>query len=93
MRHLQQSNFSVFVRKILINPWFFIPHTTHLCQLLDAEAFLSLKHCFKMANSEVVAWGGSNEKRDFSAILMPSDTAPQNPELFYPHLNLLVSGH
>lgn len=65
-----------FCKETLIIPWFFISHTTHLCQLLDADAFLSLKHYFKMANSEVVAWGGSNEKRDFSAILMPSDTAP-----------------
>jgi hypothetical protein len=54
-----------FCKENLIIPWFFIPHTTHLCQPLDAEAFLSLKHHFKMANNEVVAWGGSNEKRDF----------------------------
>jgi hypothetical protein len=54
-----------FCKEKFIIPWFFIPHTTHLCQPLDAEAFLSLKHHFKMANSERVAWGGSNEKRDF----------------------------
>jgi hypothetical protein len=54
-----------FCRENPIIPWFFMPHTTHLCQPLDAEAFLSLKHYFKLANNDVVAWGGSNEKRDF----------------------------
>jgi hypothetical protein len=54
-----------FCKENLIIPWYFVPHTTHLCQPLDAEAFLSLKHHFKMANTEVMAWGGSNEKRDF----------------------------
>lgn len=49
----------------MIIPWFFIPHMTYLCQPLDAKAFLSLKHLFKMPNSEVVAWGASNGKRDF----------------------------
>ena len=54
-----------FCKENLIIPWYFVPHTTHICQPLDTEAFLSLKHKFKMANTEVVAWGGSNEKRDF----------------------------
>lgn len=40
-------------------------HTTHLCQLLDGQAFQSLKHHFHTMNNEVVTWGGSaSKKRD-----------------------------
>ena len=54
-----------FCKENLIIPWYFMSQTTYLCSPLNAKASLSLKHYFKTANTEVVAWGGSNEKRDF----------------------------
>jgi hypothetical protein len=37
---------------------YFIPHTSHLVQPLDGQAFQTLKHHFKRANNEEVMWGG-----------------------------------
>lgn len=58
--------FISFCEEKLIIPFFFLPHTTHLCQPLDGEAFQCLKHYFRTANNEVMIWGGSvARKRDF----------------------------
>lgn len=43
-----------------------------------------------MSNNEAVAWGGSVEKRDFSAVLMLFGGKLSNITQSNPHLNLEV---
>mgnify|MGYP002718969261 FL=1 len=58
--------FTTFCKEKFIIPIWFLPHTTHLCQPLDGQAFQCIKHYFRKANNEVVMWGGSaGQKRDF----------------------------
>lgn len=58
--------FTTYCTEKNIIPIWFLPHTTHLCQPLDGQAFQCLKHYFRKANNEVVMWGGSaSQKRDF----------------------------
>ncbi|KAJ5616637.1 hypothetical protein N7537_001751, partial [Penicillium hordei] len=46
--------FITFCEEHFIIPFYFLPHTTHLCQPLDGQAFQCLKHYFRKENSEVV---------------------------------------
>lgn len=49
-----------------IIPYWFLPHTTHLCQPLDGKAFQCLKHYYRQMNNELIRWGGNaDRKRDF----------------------------
>ncbi|KAJ5244811.1 hypothetical protein N7489_004907 [Penicillium chrysogenum] len=45
--------FISFCKEKFIIPFFFLPHTTHLCQPPDGEAFQCLKHYFRTANNEL----------------------------------------
>lgn len=46
-----------------IIPWYFIPHTTHLCQPLDSAPFLAPKNFYKKHNNHIVPWGGSCDRK------------------------------
>jgi hypothetical protein len=49
-------------------PYYFIPHTTHICQPLDDVPFQVLKHYYKSANNTEIFWGGDvKQKADFFA--------------------------
>lgn len=62
--------FTSFCKENFIIPFFFLPHTTHLCQPLDGKAFQCLKHYFRTANNEAIMWGGSaSKKRDFFRLI------------------------
>jgi hypothetical protein len=41
-----------------IIPFGFLPHSTHLCQLLDGKPFLNYKQQFRLQNNELSFWGG-----------------------------------
>ena len=46
-----------------ISPCWFIPHTSHLVQPLDGQAYQVIKHYFRTANTEEVMWGGSASQK------------------------------
>ncbi|KAJ5244969.1 hypothetical protein N7489_005065 [Penicillium chrysogenum] len=46
--------FTTFCKEKFIIPIWFLPHTTHLCQPLDGQAFQCIKHYFRKANNEVL---------------------------------------